>query len=274
MSDRAGSPAVLQKLVSGAWGSAIGAQNVHQVGGLVVEAGDAAPLRTAAEVLAAYGYEAGPSAVDVIRFEAPSLAVLSVHRDEHERPWPTYPAGFLHGASLVPTWSLARTRFTVGAEMWRIEADGRQQLVSVYDGVARGWRGATGWSPPSQLVGPQARWQGRELVADPFGEEIELVRGGQHEPGWDEARPGVWIRRVLRSECELFELVVTATVQGIPVRLLQSDGRQAAVLLLDDDPEAAARLGARSVEAGAFEAVVSHGDLVDLQAVANEARPA
>ncbi|HEX6150579.1 hypothetical protein [Nocardioides sp.] len=266
---------VLQKLLTSDLGSAIVEEGYDQVGGYVVDAGAAAGLRTPDALLAAHGFEAGGEYVDVVRFELPPLASLRRPTTEGERPWPTYPSGFLRGDSLVPVWELSRTRYPYGAEYWRIRADGEQRCLSAYQGAARGWRGASGWRAPTPLVGPRARWRGREVPADVVGDGALLTFGPADAPAEaEEIRPGVWAAGVPLADCELFETVLTASVDGVSVRVLESDGTTARVLLLSDREEDAARVGAGLAEPGVFEADVAVTRLADTSGVTNElARP-
>jgi hypothetical protein len=261
---------VLQKLLTSDLGSAIVEDGYDQVGGVVVEAAPAAALRTPGELLAAYGFETGGEYVDVVRFELPPLASLR-RTTEGERSWPTYPSGFLRGDALVPVWELSRTRYPYGAEYWRIRADGEQRCLSAYQGAARGWRGARGWRPPSAVVGPRARWRGQEVPADVVGDGALLTFPAATAPAdAEEIRPGVWAAAVPLADCELFETVLTATVRGAQVRVLESDGTTAHVLLLSDHEEDAARVGATLAEPGVFEARVPVNDLVDTAGVTHE----
>nr|WP_300142662.1 hypothetical protein [Propionicimonas sp.] len=262
---------VLQKLLNANLARAIVEQGYDQVGGIVVAAADATVLRTAGEIAAAYGYPDAPPFVDVVRFEAPACASLARPTDTAARAWPTYPTGFLAAPGIVPVWELSRTRYSPGAEYWRIGADGSQQRLSAYIGAARGWEGARAWRPPTALVGTRARWSGGDFTADVAGEEVELTRFAEPtQPGWTPVRPGAWTRRAPLAGCEVFEVVHTATLRGVPVRVLATDGRTAYVLVTGD-PDAAQSLGAAMVEPGVFElGGVPVADLAEQRLVANE----
>lgn len=262
---------VLQKLLTADLGKAIVEDGYDQVGGVVVSAADAATLDTPERLLAAYGFESsGQELVDVVRFEVPPLARLERPSVE-ERSWPTYPTGFLRGDAVVPVWELGRTRYPYGAEYWRIRSDGEQKCLSTYQGAARGWRGAQGWRPWSPLVGPRARWRGAELVADVVGDGVLVsARTDAGPEGWEEVRPGVWSAALPLEECELFEVVLTATWRDVPVRVLASDGTTSQLLLLSDDEQRAESVGARLVEPGVYEAAAATDELVDVQGVTNE----
>lgn len=263
---------VLQKLLTADMGRAVVDDGYDQVGGIVVSAADAVSLDTPERLLAAYGFDgAGQEFVDVVRFEVPPLARLERPSTE-ERSWPTYPTGFLRADAIVPVWELGRTRYSFGAEYWRIRSDGEQKCLSSYQGAARGWRGAQGWRPWTPLVGPRARWHGAELVADVVGDGVLVGALGDSGPeGWEQVRPGVWSAAVPVQECEVFEVVLTATWRDVPVRVLASDGSTSQVLLLlSDDEEQAEAVGARLVEPGVYEAAAATDELVGVQGVTNE----
>jgi len=261
---------VLQKLLATPMASAIVENGLDQVGGYVTEASAVVGLRTPAELLAEYGIDAAPDFADVVRFEQPRLATFTKPSDA-ERPWRDFPHGFLLGGSLAPVWRMSRTRFSYGAEYWRIRSDGEQKCLSHYAGAGRGWVGAKRWRPPSPVVGTLARWQGREFFADVLAETVLLTALAENGPaGFEQVRPHAWSASVPVSECEVFERVYTAQVDGIPVRILRRAGDTAEVLLLSDDPADAQRVGARLAEAGVFEAVVEAGRLTNVQGVENQ----
>lgn len=266
---------VLQKLLTAGLGRAIVDDGYDQVGGIVVSAADAAPLDTPDRLLRAYGFDVtGLEFVDVVRFTLPPLAQLANPVAPDAERTPLYPTGFLRADVIVPVWELSRTRYSFEAEYWRIRADGEQKCLSSYQGVARGWRGAAGWRPWSQLVGPRARWRGIETAADVVGDSVLLsIRADDGPQGWEQVRPQTWVAAVPAGECELFEVVLTATWQGVPVRILDSGPAGARVLLLIDDEERAVALGATVIEPGVFEASAAVDDLEDRHGVTNELAP-
>lgn len=261
---------VLQKLLATPLSSAIVENGLDQVGGYVTEASAVVGLRTPAQLLAEYGVDAAPEFADVVRFEQPRLAAFTKPSDA-ELPWRDFPHGFLVGGSLAPVWRMSRTRFSYGAEYWRIRSDGQQKCLSHYKGAGRGWVGAKRWRPPSPLVGTLARWQGREFFADVVAESVLLTAIVNDGPaGFEQVRPQVWSATVPLSECEVFERVFTAQVDGVPVRILRRAGETAEVLLLSDDPAGAERVGAGLVEAGVFEAAVENSRLTNVQGMENQ----
>src|SRR5687767_14119410 len=121
---------VLQKLLTHGLGAAIVEDGYDQVGGIVVLAQDAAALNTPDLLLSAYGFEGGQEFVDVVRFELPPLATLTNPAARDAGRVPLYPTVFLRGHTVVPVWVLRRTRYSFGAEYWRIRADGEQKCLS------------------------------------------------------------------------------------------------------------------------------------------------
>ena len=224
-------------------------------------------------MLAAYGVDAAPHFVDVVRFEQPRLATF-IEPGDADRPWQTFPNGFLLGESLARVWSMGRTRYSYGAEYWRIRSDGEQKRLSRYEGAARGWTGARQWRPPSPIVGTSARWRGSEFFADVIAESVLLTTVTNSGPaGFEQIRPHVWSTTVPLSECQVFERVFTAELDGVPVRLLRTSGWSAEVVLLSNDPAGAERVGAGLVEPGIFEMVVDIRRLANQIGVENQLAP-
>ena len=262
---------VLQKLLHSDLAAAIVDDGFDRVGGYVTRAGDVADLRTPEALLRAYGVDQAPEYVDVVRFELPPAARLSKPSDTPERSWRAHPTGFLRGGA--PVWWLGLTRFSYGAEYWRIRSDGEQKVLSAYAGAARGWRGARGWLPPSRMVGTRARWRGVEYAADVVGDGVLLTAGPTPPEGAadaEEVRPGVWAVAVPLAECEVFEAVITATARGVRVRVLDSDGGMARVQVISDDPDEASLLGGTQVDEDCYEASVPVAELSDTGGVMNE----
>ncbi len=264
---------ILQKLLAAPVSNAIVEFGFDQVGGFVAAAAEAVTLRTPAALLAAYGVDAAPEFADVVRFEQPRLATFGTPGDA-PRPWPTFSNGFLLGDSLARVWTISRTRYSYGAEYWRIRADGEQKRLSRYEGVARGWAGAKQWSPPTAMVGTLARWQGREFFADVVAETVLLTALGDAAPaGFEQVHQQVWSGTAPLSDCEVFERIYTAELEGVPVRLLRTGNGVAEILLLSDDPDVAGRIGAGMIEPGVYELIVDPSRLTNLSGVENQLVP-
>lgn len=261
---------VFQKLLAAPAAKAIVETGYDRVGGLVVAAAEVTALSTPAELLAAYGVDAAPEFADVVRFVQPPLAVVSPPSTA-PRPWPTFPSGFVRGGSLARVWALGHTRYSYGAEYWRIRYDGEQKRLSHYAGAARGWVGARQWRPPSPMVGTLARWRDDEYFADVDGDKVILTRLADDGPaGFEFVRVGAWSATVPLSECEIFGRVFTATVDDVPVRLLRRAGATVDALVLSDDPAVAATLDAEVVEPGVYEVTVDESRLMNVRGVENQ----
>lgn len=263
----------LQKLVHPGMSAQIFERGYDRVGGFVIDVADANTLPTPEVMLAAYqlGGHWGEW-VDVVRFAVPACAQVT-RPTTAERPWPTYPTGFLApvGDAIVPAWVLSHTRYSPGAELWRIHSDGRQEMLLWYAGAARGWVGARGWRPASRYVGTRATWQDVEYSADVSGGEVELTTfEDPTDSEWMQHRQATWSRTVPAAQCEIFEIVFSATIGGVPVRVLDVEGATAHVQLVGDDPTQAERIGAEPIDLGIFEKpTVPVQLLADRQLVAN-----
>ncbi|MEZ3162027.1 hypothetical protein AB1K54_16040 [Microbacterium sp. BWT-B31] len=256
---------VLQKLLHRGMSAIVLDRGYDQVGGYVVEASAAAELRTPEALRAAYGIadDADPW-VDVVRFLTPACAELNAPSGA-ERPWPAYPQGFLHPVAepIVPVWTLSTTRYSPGAEVWRISADGTQKMMSSYGGAARGWSGARQWRPASRYFGTRAVWRGTEYAADVADGAVSLTSFTELEhDGWSQQRPATWSRVVEVAECEVYELDFRASLQGVDVRVLEVIGSDLRLEIVGDDPAIAEQLHASMIDFGQFELVGVPGALL------------
>lgn len=271
---------VLQKLLHPGLSQLTRERGYSQVGGYVVEAAAATDLRTAGALRDAYGWPSdGSEYVDVVRFEVPLCATLAVP-PQVERPWPSYPLGFLRpvGDAIVPVWSMSTTRYSPGAELWRVTDAGRQEILAVYGGAARGWTAVDGqppvkeWHPSSRFLGTRAVFDGTEFAADVRGDHVELASYiEQTYEEWSQPRLGVWVRTVPLADCTVYELDFTAALRGVPLRVLEEYNGSVRAQLLTDDPEIAGRLSAVMVDHGVFEVSgVPGAELSDTQLLAKE----
>ncbi|KGM13534.1 hypothetical protein [Cellulomonas bogoriensis] len=273
---------VLQKLLTPALSARVREEGLSDVGGPVVDAADAAPLRTPDALIKAYGLGAehmgeDPQWVDVVRF--PLLPTMRVGKaSTPDAPWPAFATGFLHATDLTPVWLLQRTRYPRGAELWRLHADGREEVLTAYHGAARGWVGAHQWAPPTHLTGTRVTWSGVELPADlvdPAGDVLELVVLSEDVPqGFEQVRPRVSVRGAHRAECEqVFERVVTCTWKGNPARVIRSGGGTARLLLDTCLPDVARTVDAQEVEPGVYEVDAPVDQLADMGGHVDELKP-
>ena len=269
---------VMEKLLVPAAMRRVVEDGQDSVAGPVVRATDLAGSG-AAERVAAYGLEGelfpfgpDPDSVDVLRFETTPLMVLSTPA-QRERPWPTYPFGFLLNA--VPVWDLQLTRVSMGARFVRIARDGTERELSSYGGAAWGWQKARGYRPPLEIIGPRATWQGHDLPGSytEDQESIELVWVGETgaPEGFAASRPHVQSRVVPLSTCDsVFEVVITGRWRDAPVRVLEQAGGSSNLLLLDPDVDAVNRLRATAHEPDQFYTSAPTDEVVERQGVVLE----
>lgn len=257
----------LQKLLFPATTAAFVQQGASLLAGPVVRIADAIGWRTPVDVLSAYGLDAaGVESVDVLRFGTTPLTRLSTPQAGDATSVAGYDLGFLRGpgAGVVPVWDVAPTTVPRDAEIWRIHADGNQELLSAYEGPAFGWRGTGVFVPPTLIVGPRAQWRGTEYAASWIDRtHVELVALAESAPdGFEQTRPNVFRRVVDAAECSrIFELSFTAVWRdSIRCTILQSNQEQAAVLL-HCDADAAAQAGAVVLEPGVFWHLVPQAEL-------------
>jgi hypothetical protein len=265
----------LQKLLTPTTSAAIPERGAFTVGGPVARAADLLDL-SPSDLVACHGWDRpdgpwrgqAPPYVDVLRFDvAPLMGLTTPVAPPEPRPWATYDLGWLRGPATAPVWMLQRTRVPIGAEFWRLGADGKQTRLSHYGGPALGWFNAQAYRAPLMLAGPRAVWRGTEvpcaLLTDGSGVELAWVADAA-PAGFETVRPGVHRRTVSLAECEaVFEVDVRARWRDADVRVVQvSDGGQAQVDLVDPDPDAVRRLGAVSLEPGLFEAIAPRSELV------------
>ncbi|WP_278102913.1 hypothetical protein AB0870_16110 [Microbacterium proteolyticum] len=240
--------------------------------GPVVRLGDATSWRTAGDVLRAYGVEdRDVRSVDVLRCAPSPLDRVAIPQAGDPTTVAGYGAGYLR-AGMTPVWDIAATEVPRDAEIWRIFADGHQELIGAYGGPAIGWRGSSVFAPPTSLVGPRAVWGGREWRAAWIDDSrVELVALSEVPlEGCEETRPWVFRRVVDAASCDrIFAFEFSAQWRGLPCVLLQSNTAEAAVLLRVD-PEEAAQVGATVLEPGVFWHLVPSDEVSDIQAIQRE----
>jgi len=273
------SPQVLERVVPPWISAGILQQGYYHLGGAVARAVDVAGLLPG-ELLDTWAlhYDGSPFVdhpdhVDVLRFPVHPLMQLTTPAPTADRPWPTYPMGFLFGETVAPVWNLERTRVPVGAELWRCTADG-EALLATFAGPAMGWQGASGYFPPIHFVGARAKWRDLDVPAELSRDRnsVELTVVGSSGPdGFEQVRPDVWRREVPRSEVEqFFELVLACTYRDLPCRILQHTAQQSRLLLLTDDSDDARRVGAEEADIGVFEVTAPTADLADVGGTTRE----
>lgn len=268
-----------------------------RVAGFVVRAADVAFATTPSAVHAAHGlgFPGSPHRpdaphVDVLRFPAaPQLrfedAVGGTDAETRARtggPFVDRPPftglGFVAVRdAVVPLYWLVHSRVPAGSQLVRLAADGGQTVLATYVDVGHGWRSdIVPVTPPgprvSRFVGPMAQWHGTYLSADPLqdGDVVVVAEvAPPQELGFEETPAGRWRRVVPTSEVtEMFELMVTARWNGLPVRVVDqwttAEGAASRVSYTGHDADLAEGLRLEKVDAAVYEATVPTAALQDV----------
>jgi len=272
---------IWQKLLMPGTADAMTKGGLAEFGGPVVRRADVSAL-SPADLVRSYGlageglvFSESPDFVDVLLFQQRPLMRFETPADIGDRPWPTYESGFLRGPARAPVWNLSRTRVPSGSTIQRFHADGRIEQLSAFGSPSQGWLGATGYYPPLHIVGPRAKWHGYELQADFLPNDqagVELVWIGDDgvPEGFEPKRPMIHRRLAFFTECdEIFEVVVTGSHRGVPVRVLQRAGDDDLLLLEQPTWEQVQQLQPTPVEPGYFELRVPRTEVENVQSVAN-----
>lgn len=181
----------------------------------------------------------------VVESEA-TFADADAARAAFGHPEPAPGAGRFADFLLLPTehpvldvadgW-LAPTRAPSGASFWRLEADGSRHVISYYDTPAFGWRNGRGPVRPASDVGLRARWRDLDVVAafedDPDEVHLVALSSPDEDPpeGFAWTKTGVSRHTVPVGECELYERVVLAMLDGAPARVVDRHDGVATVQL-------------------------------------------
>ncbi|GAA4218984.1 SseB family protein [Actinocatenispora rupis] len=161
-----GTPSVMQKVLPPDQVRRYLDDGYDLVAGYVYKAADAAPLATVRDIVTGLGltYEGSPFDPDdeyvwVIRWRSVVASVFRVPfggTDASHLPvwgdkgWVVEHAPFAgngfapHPSIPIPEWKVDSTRLTSGAEMYRIDRHGRQDLVAVYSSSAARWQRPAG----------------------------------------------------------------------------------------------------------------------------------
>lgn len=119
------------------------------------------PAQTTGVVLEGLDVVGGP----VVPLEQATYADADAARSAFGHPDPAPSAGRFVDFLVLPELPgvevvdgvLRETRAPSGAELWRLEADGRRRVISYYDTPAYGWRNGRGPVRPAPHVGLRAR---------------------------------------------------------------------------------------------------------------------
>lgn len=289
-------PQALEQHLTGGW---------DQVSGFVLRAADVATADTPAALFEAHalGFPGSPFAPDMasvhlVRFPAtPQLrfedAIGGTDRATAaltggpfvERP-PFTGTGFAPwSGGFAPVYWVPSSRMPAGSDIVRVDADGSTTLVAVYKDVATGWVAGPGLPPsppvtlpprPSLHIGLLARYGGAVYPADLLLDEQTVVLSSHATPGdgsgFVQMPSGRWRLAVpLGDLTELFELSMTGTVQGAPVRVIgqsaQAGEQVYDVLYTGHDADVAESFGLTKLDAGVYVGAVRVEDLADVQTV-------
>lgn len=276
-----------------------------QVSGFTLRAVDVATADTPAELFEAHalGFPGSPFSADMpsvhlIRFPAtPQLrfedavggtdaATAALTGGPFvDRP-PFTGNGFAPwSGGIAPVYWLASSRVPAGSDIVRVDTDGSATVVAVHRDVATGWVAGPGQPPlppvsltpqPSLHIGLLARYRGSVHPADLLLDEQSVVLSSPVEPadvpGFTQMPSGRWRLEVpLAALDELFELSMTGSVQGIPVRVVgqttQGEETIYQVLYTGHVADVAEGLGLTKLDAGVYVGAVRRDDLADVQTV-------
>lgn len=276
-----------------------------QVSGFTLRAADVATADTPAELFEAHalGFPGSPFSADMpsvhlLRFPAtPQLrfedavggtdaATAALTGGPFvDRP-PFTGNGFAPwSGGFAPVYWLASSRVPAGSDIVRVDADGSATVVAVHRDVATGWVAGPGQPPlppvtlppqPSLHIGLLARYRGSVHPADLLLDGQTVVLSSPVEPadvpGFTPEPSGRWRLAVpLAGLDELFELSMTGTVQGTPVRVIGQSARQGErlydVLYTGHVADVAEGLGLTKLDAGVYVGSVRVDDLQDVQTV-------
>jgi hypothetical protein len=188
-------------------------------------------------------------------------------------PWPGH---------VAPVYWARHSRVPAGSELHKVTAEGARTHVATFVDTATGWQAAPGLPaltppahpfPPSRLAGPTAVHQGGTFTADPLldGESVALC-ATQETDGFVRTPLGRYRKVVPMSELsELAEVVMTGTVAGLPVRVVDLyQGEQGPVLWVSYTEHLsvlAEAFGLRKMDPGVYEMQIPVDALRDPQTV-------
>ncbi|MET1155537.1 hypothetical protein [Arthrobacter sp.] len=284
---------ILQKAVTPALGLSYLANSSDTVAGYVLRASDVIGAGTPELLFDAHGlgFPGSPwrresETIDVIRFQSPigdylhdAVAPEFVDRE------PFTGTGFTSwDGGQAPLFYLDEVRLPAGAELWRIGANGSEDLLGVYVDVARGWAVVADEArvepkpvPPSSLLGWRATWRGAEFVADVVDDGNTVVLSSPGEPpadvyGFEKTPRGVWRAKVpLADISDIYELNVSCTFNGLEFRVIDAatDGTRRLFRLsyTGHNADFAEGLQLEKADAGVYRTVAAEDDVQDLQFV-------
>ena len=140
--------------------------------------------------------------LDVLRIPlAPYVVLESPGSRDVDPPFrdhsPLSGTGFVESATgVVPYWWMAPTALPAGTTLWRVHADGREDLIAAYAHVAVGWVSARpDRALPAaalrfpELVGVWAEVQGERVLADVVPDGTVILCAPDAREGMQQSRP-------------------------------------------------------------------------------------
>lgn len=263
--------------------------------GYVVQAADVAWATTPAQLIEAHGlsfpgspFTAATEVLDVLRFPVTPLAQLVVASGV-----PTPDAGATVGGEgfvdhppftgngfvrvreqrFVPVWWLEPLRVPARSELWRLDRDGNETLISAYDNVASGWQPQPpSTSPPSDVMGVFGTWRGVRVCADLLPDGRAVIASPTEAAYLQLTERGVWAATVDAAEVEeLHSLKLTASWRGLPFQMVRrwstTAGLVARLVYLGRDSRVAEAAGLEKTDAAVYEASALVAELVDVRGI-------
>jgi hypothetical protein len=294
---------IIQKAVTPQLSSSYLMRCHDTVSGYVTSLADTVDITTPAELytVLGLGFPGSPHRpdapyLDVLRFESTDLMTFTnaiggrspEEAQANDGPFVEHPPfngfGFTVGGNPpVPLWFLDHCRLPPGAELWRLHANGQEELLAIYRDIGLGWQGANGPLPiesrvlPSLMIGPLVKWQGVTWPADLLPETKTVVLASAGEPpmgGFTRSARGYWRREVpLDDVGDFYDLQLNGTWRGARFRIVhrwEQSGRMLAELFYvgRSAPEAEA-LGLAKLDAGVYAGSAPISELTDVQGLQN-----
>lgn len=297
---------IVQKAVTPQMSSSYLRRCQDTVSGYVTNLADTVDITSPAELynVLGLGYPGSPHRpnapyLDVLRFESTELMAFSnaiggrTPEEAHanDGPFVEHPPfsglGFTVGGNPpVPLWFLDHCRLPPGAELWRIHANGQEELLAMYSDVGLGWQGANGPLPvesrvlPSLMIGPLVKWQDVTWPADLIdGGTVVLASAGEPPMGgFTRTARGYWRREVPLDEVgEYYDLQLHGTWRGARFRIVhrwEQRGRMLAELFyIGRNALEAEALGLTKLDAGVYAGSAPISELTDVQGLQNTPSP-
>jgi hypothetical protein len=291
---------IVQKAVTPQMSSSYLYRCQDTVSGYVTNAADVADMTTPAALYAqlGLGFPGSPHRpdapyLDVLRFESTDMmtftnAIGGRTVDEAqanggpfvERP-PFNGLGFTAGGGQlpVPLWFLDHCRLPPGTELWRIHANGEEELLAMYRDIGLGWDGAQGALSiesrvlPSLMIGPLVKWQDVTWPADLIDDTVVLASAGEPPMvGFERSARGYWRREVQLADVgDVYDLQLQGTWRGARFRIVhrweQGEQIRAELFYIGRNSDEAEALGLAKLDAGVYAGSAPITELLDVQGV-------